>query len=256
MTVERKLILTPSTIFFPALFLLLMWGAYWAELRFGIRLRNYGIRPHDWVGLRGIVFGPFLHGNLSHLASNSLPVFLLSLGLFYFYREIAWPVLLWGTLLTGLLTWLIGSYGTNHIGASGVVYLLFSFLFFKGIWSKNFRLIALSLIVVFVYGSLVWGVLPGKPQISWEGHLSGFLSGILLAVIYRKYQIEGQMVKVENPIVSKRDAEFLSHFDENGNFVPYSEWVRCREEALEDEIRTPSDDVRVKYIYKPDKEQE
>lgn len=122
------------------------------------------------------------------------------------------------------MTWLIAGKGTTHIGASGVAYVMVSFLFFKGIWSKNYRLIALSLVVVFVYGSLIWGVFPGKPHISWEGHLSGFISGIVLAAWYRNYKVEKapeQELKKHPP--SREEIEFLRHFDQQGNFIPASE---------------------------------
>jgi len=191
---------------------------FWAEFRFGWRLEYFGIYPQKIEGLRGIVFGPFIHADLKHLFNNSIPLMVLTTALFYFYRSIRWRVLIFGMLLTGLLTWLIGR-PALHIGASGVVYLLAAFLFFKGIFSRQFQLTALALVVVFLYGSLLWYVFPIDPKISWEGHLSGFVVGVVFAIIFRK-----------NPIMSKKyvwekegyDAEndpFLKAFDDDGNFI-------------------------------------
>lgn len=158
------------------------------------------------------------------------------MSLLYFYKSLAWKLIIWGGLLAGLITWLIAEQGSTHIGASGMVYLLSSFLFFKGIWSKHYRLIALSLIVVFLYGSLIWGVLPGKEGISWEGHLAGFLSGIVLAFIYKNKAIPKVAYSWEKPTYREDEDEFMKHFDENGNFIPSSELYK-EEELEEDDLK-------------------
>lgn len=250
---RRRLTLTPSTLAFPLLFALIMWGVLWFELKYSVNFNSWGIKPRTTIGLRGIIFAPFIHGGVSHALNNTLPIIILGTALFYFYREIALKVLILGLLLTGVLTWVIAREGSTHIGASGVVYLMFSFLFFKGIWSKNFRLIALSLTVAFAYGSMVWGVFPGEPHISWEGHLSGFVSGLVFTWIYRKYTVEPYYEPhVPSPAISKREAEFLSHFDEEGNFVPASEWKKRREE---EERNMTLDDVEIQYVFKSSKEE-
>lgn len=239
----------PLILIYPILFVLALWIVFWIEIRFHVDLKYLGIRPKELKGLRGVLFSPLLHGDLKHLLNNSLPLLLLSTALFYFYRGIAWKILGFGVLLTGILTWLIAAKGSTHIGASGVVYLLVSFLFFKGIWSKNYRLIALSLIVVFAYGGLVWGVLPLEPRVSWQGHLAGFTSGILLALIFYKYQIEFEDPQQKpKPYVSKREAEFLSHFDEEGNFIPASEQKDSKEK--DDHQDNSLNNIKVVYIYK------
>jgi len=117
----------------------------------------------------------------------------------------------------------MGRGGSVHIGASVVVYLLTSFLFFKGIWSKNYRLIALSLVIVFIYGSLVWGMFPIDQTMSWEGHLSGFLSGIGLAFYFKSYQLPKPVYSWQQKEYNEDNDEFMKHFDEEGNFVPTSE---------------------------------
>ncbi len=242
---RQKLILRTSTLAYPLLMVLAIWVVLWVEFTYGYNFNNWGIQPRTLVGLRGIIFAPFIHAGIPHALSNSLPLFLLGVALFYFYEGIAGRVFLYGLLLTGFLTWLIGQTGSTHIGASGVAYVLFSFLFFKGLFSRNYRLIALSLTVVFIYGSLIWGIFPGKPHISWEGHLSGFFTGILLAIVYRHYQVDGVVEKPTTNYISPEEAEFLRHFDEDGNFIPSSELER-REHKADKTL-----EVSVKYQYLP-----
>lgn len=132
------------------------------------------------------MFSPFIHSDFRHLFNNTLPLFFLWTALFYFYSEIAVKVSLWTWLLTGLSVWLAGR-PAWHIGASGLIYGFASFLFFSGIIRKYFRLVALSLLIVFLYGSMVWGIFPDIYQgVSWESHMLGFISGIILSIVYRK----------------------------------------------------------------------
>ncbi len=218
MKVSSPFVFTTGTIGYPLLFVLLIWIVFWVEVRFHINLNIYGIRPREIEGLRGILFSPFIHGDIKHLFNNTIPLFILSLALFYFYRPVSWKVLLIGLVSTGILTWLIGR-PANHIGASGIIYLLAAFLFFKGILSKHYRLVALSLIVVFIYGGLVWYVTPLDPTISWEGHLSGLISGLVLAFVFRKYILKPAKFEWESPDYKEEDDPFMKHFDENGNFI-------------------------------------
>ena len=209
----------------PLFSLLAIWSVFWFEVNFSVSFNSYGLLPRSFVGLRGILFGPFIHGSLDHLYNNTIPLAVLTLALFYFYREKAWKVLFWGWLVSGILTWIIGR-ESYHIGASGIIYVLASFIFFKGVFQKHFRLVALSLTIVFIYGSMLWYVLPIEEGISWEGHLSGLITGLLLA----------KMVKVNVPIPKKYDwekesfnedeDEFLKHFDENGNFIEFPKDVK------------------------------
>ena len=177
---------SPVVIAFPLYFVLSLWIVFWFEGNYNLYFNKYGIYPRSIVGLRGILFSPFIHSGLKHLFNNSIPLFVLLTTLFYFYRKIAFKILIYGTLFSGLLTWIIAR-EAYHIGASGIVYLLFSFVLFSGIIRRYYRLIAVSLIVIFLYGSMIWYILPIKDDISWEGHLSGFLVGLFLAFAYRKY---------------------------------------------------------------------
>jgi len=170
----------------PAIFIFIMWLAKIIELLFNLDLSNLGIFPLSVKGLPGIIFSPFIHAGFGHLFNNSLPLFFLATALFYFYSEIAVKIFLWTYFLTGLFVWLAGR-DAWHIGASGLVYGLASFLFFSGIIRKYFRLVALSLLIVFLYGSMVWGIFPGTYRnVSWESHMLGFISGIILALRFRK----------------------------------------------------------------------
>ena len=170
---------TTGVVLYPLIGVLTLWLVFWFELKFGYNFTTYGVLPRELKGLLGIIFSPFIHSNLSHLWHNSVPVLVLMAGLIYFYKPVAVRVLFWVVIGSGLGTWLIGR-EAYHIGASGVVYGLASFLFFKGIWSKHYRLTAFSLIVVFLYGSLIWGTMPIRDGMSWEGHLSGFVTGLVL----------------------------------------------------------------------------
>jgi membrane associated rhomboid family serine protease len=204
---------------------------FWAESIFHIKLTQYGIYPRRLDGLKGILFSPFIHGSIKHLFNNLVPFFVLTTALFYFYRTIKWKVLLWGTLLTGISTWLIGR-PSWHIGASGIIYLLTSFLLFKGIFSRQYQLTALSFIVIFLYGGFIWYVFPIDPKISWEGHLSGFFVGFIFALIFNEKSLKPKKYDWEQEDFNPDEDPFIKQFDEKGNFIE-----RPKEEPnLEDEI--------------------
>jgi len=169
----------------PGIFVFIMWLVKIIEILFSIDLSDLGIFPLTMRGLPGIILSPLIHADFRHLFNNSLPLFFLGTALFYFYAEIAVKVSVWTYFLTGILVWLAGR-SAWHIGASGLIYGLASFLFFSGIIRKYFRLVALSLLIVFLYGSMVWGIFPKiYRDVSWESHMLGFISGIILAVVYR-----------------------------------------------------------------------
>lgn len=224
----------------PIVAVLSIWTVFWIEVRFGINLNDFGIYPRRLSGLPGILLSPFIHGSVEHLYNNTLPLAVLIAFLFYFYNNAALRILIWGTLISGLLTWIMAR-SSYHIGASGVIYVLASFIFFKGAFTKHFRLVALSLVVVFIYGSMIWYIFPVTGNISWEGHLSGFLTGLLLALTIsvkvpaeRKYAWEKEDYNEEND-------PFLRHFDEDGNFI-------------EGNLDEPEDDqIKVNYHYKREK---
>jgi len=211
------------TTVLPALcFTLLIWIVYTIEVKYHFNFTSYGVRPKKLIGLRGVLFSPFIHADLSHLWSNTLPSLVLMSGLSYFYRKISWKVLLIGFILTGLLTWVIGR-PSYHIGASGIIYMLVSFLFFKGVFTKYYRMLAISFVVAFFYGSMVWYVLPIKAGVSWEGHLSGGVVGLILAIFTRNKLPEKRKFLWEQSNYKEEEDPFMRHFDENGNFIEFDE---------------------------------
>lgn len=139
-------------------------------------LDAYGIRPRDPDGLAGIAFAPFLHGNFAHLTSNTVPFLIFGwLILLHSLRDFV-VVSLLAVVVGGLGTWLVGAPGI-HFGASGVVFGYFGYLLLRGWFRRSAGAVLLSLAVGVAYGGLLFGVLPGQPGISWEGHLFGFLGG-------------------------------------------------------------------------------
>ncbi len=156
--------------------LLVLKGGY----NFGGGLDQYGIIPRNPIGLRGILFAPFLHGGLGHLIGNTIPF--LILGWLVMLRETTdfFVVSIISALVSGLGTWLFGAPGI-HLGASGVIFGYLGYLLARGYFERSGFAIAMSLFVGALYGSLIWGVLPFQQGISWEGHLFGFIGGILSA---------------------------------------------------------------------------
>jgi len=237
---QAPFVFTPEVILLPFLFILSIWLVYWSEIRFGFRFNEYGVYPRTLQGLRGVIFSPFIHGSLKHVWNNTIPLFLLSAAVIYFYRSQRWTIFLIGWLGSGILTWIIGR-EANHIGASGFIFMLMSFVFFKGVITGYYRFVALSLIIMFLYGGMLWYLFPIERHISWEGHLGGFTTGFLLAVflpvVYSKDRYEWE----KEEFVPENDP-FMKHFDENGNFI----------EILPDETEEISQEVpsvKINYIY-------
>lgn len=160
----------------------LMWAAFYLEFSFGIPLSFFGIVPLTLQGLIGIFTGPMLHGSLNHLISNTVPLLFLGTVLFFFYERIAGTVFFRAYFWTNILVWIFGRQEANHIGASGVVYGLAFFLIFFGIFRRDFLSMLISLVVILLYGGVIYGVLPTDPRVSWESHFSGALVGIYTAI--------------------------------------------------------------------------
>lgn len=211
-----------GVIGYPMFFVLLLWYVFWIQVEFYPAIKSFGISPLTALGLRGIVLSPFIHSDIKHLYHNSIPLFVLLAMLFYFYRTVAWRIIIFGILCSGFITWFIGRPG-NHIGASGLVYVLVSFIFFKGIFAKYYRLVALSLLIIFLYGSMIWYVFPVKVGMSWEGHLAGLITGFVFSLIYRKPIAKPEKYVWQQPDYNEDNDPFLRHFDEQGNFIEHLE---------------------------------
>jgi len=184
MSIEKKRFLL--SLVFPVIFLIIIWFIKIIETSLHLDFAFLGIFPLKAKGLIGIITAPLVHADFGHLLSNSGPLLILGAGLFYLYNKIAFKVFFLIYIITNIWIW-FGARYAYHIGASGLIYGMASFLFFSGIFSKNIRQIAISLLVVFLYGSMVWGIFPLQPKISWESHLMGAICGLVLAVYYRNY---------------------------------------------------------------------
>ena len=164
-----------------ASFVAIMWIVEIADfIVFRGGLDQFGILPRHPSSLWGIFFMPFLHGNFPHLMANTVPF--ITLGWLVMVRSIRdfWLATAIVIVVGGAGVWLFGSPG-YHVGASGLIFGYLGFLLLRGLFERSFTGIMLSLVVGSAYGSLIWGVLPGRPGVSWEGHLFGFLSGVLAA---------------------------------------------------------------------------
>ena len=183
---EKKIFF--HSLLFPAIFVFIFWMIEIIEQTTGLSFVRFGIYPLHLKGLYGIVLSPFIHSDFNHLISNSIPFFILTFVLIYFYRRISYRIFFQMFIFSGICVWLSGREAW-HIGVSGVIYALAAFHFVSGIIRNDIRLLTISVVVVFLYGGLVWGMFPINPDISWEGHLWGAVSGVVLAIYYRKYII-------------------------------------------------------------------
>lgn len=174
-----------TTIAVPLYLVILLWTVHLLKLTFNLNLGYYGVMPRDTDGLIGILTAPFIHGNLQHLFSNSIPLFVLTVLIILFYHRVAYKSILLIYFLSGLAVWLFARGGVVHIGASGVVYGLVSFVFWTGLFRRNIKSIILALLVTILYSGYFMGILPNQKGISWESHLFGAFAGILVAYWYK-----------------------------------------------------------------------
>ncbi|QTV06162.1 rhomboid family intramembrane serine protease [Faecalibacter bovis] len=190
-----------KTLVIPFFLVTLIWSVFLFEYS-GLGLKDcYGVVPRTFYGLKGILLSPIFHSSFTHLISNTFPLFFLSFLALLMYDRLAYYVLIFGWLLSGIILWLIGnppfmdSIAGCHIGASGIVYMLASFILFSGLIRKERGLMAISGVIILLYGGMFWGVIPeeflpdfnlGNNPISWEGHLSGFVVGAFFAYLFRK----------------------------------------------------------------------
>lgn len=174
------------SLFLPSILLtFLIWLVYFIDIGFDLNLYRFGIFPRTLKGLIGIVTMPLIHGDIKHILNNMTSLFVLVALLFNFFPKHAKFTLILIWLISGLWTWVLAR-TSFHIGASALIYGIASFIFFAGVIIKEKRYVAISLLVVFIYGSIVWGIFPMDVSYSWEGHLTGFVSGIVIAFYLKK----------------------------------------------------------------------
>lgn len=248
-----------EALIYPLLLVLICWVVWLLETTSGgSSLVEYGIRPRHWSSWKGVIFMPLLHdpSSVKHILNNSLPIYLLLAAVIYYYREIALRVFLISWIGTGLIVWWVAQdNGAYHIGMSGIIYALFGFLFISGFFRRVRALQGISLAVIFVYGSMIWGIFPMEPSISWEGHFGGFIVGVILAVAYRKhgpispkyqYEIEKEL-GIEPPDLEgmwRRNQEEIAHRQ-------YLE--QLYREQMEAQQQDPNTQIRVVYHINPAK---
>jgi membrane associated rhomboid family serine protease len=178
-------------------FLAVIWAVFLFERLLMINLAQFGLRPREGIGLLGLFTTPLLHGNLSHIGSNSAPLFIGGVAMLFLYPNSSLRALPMIYIGSAALAWLFAR-PSLHIGASGLVYGILAFVFVSGILRRDMRSVGVSLMIWFLYGSMLWGVLPGAHLMSWELHASGMMTGVALAIVYRTW---------DRPPVKKYDWE-------------------------------------------------
>jgi len=214
---------------------------YWLNQAQNLGYSSWGVYPRELYGLKGILLAPFVHGSVEHLFNNSFPILILGTALLYYYGRLGIKVFAIMYFLTGFLVW-ISARESYHIGASGMVYALAGFLFLSGLLRKEKKLMALSLLVTFMYGSLFWGIFPVKERVSWESHFWGGIVGFVIAWYYRK----------EGPQRIKFDWE---HDEDEED--PQFQWDHLKDDKSENkqtrnlnQPSKPTNRIVIKYDYK------
>jgi len=165
-------------------FVVLLWIIELINLVLGHGLSRFGIIPRTMTGLPGIFFAPFLHGSMGHILMNTLPLLVLGSFVLILGRRIFFTITPVIIIVSGLGVWLVGR-SAIHVGASSLIFGYFGFLVFRGLIKRSPVSLAISILTIAVYGGLLWGIFPGTPGVSWEGHFFGFLTGMLCARMYR-----------------------------------------------------------------------
>lgn len=228
-----------DSFFIPLVFVGILWFIKIAELIFSVSFGHLGIYPRDLERIWAVFTAPLIHGSLDHLFSNSVPIIVLGFLIFHIYNKISYKLIVLLYILSGLGTWLIGR-TSFHIGASGVVYGLAFFLFFSGVFRRDVKSMALALLVAFLYGGIVWGLLPIREGVSFEGHIAGALAGIGSAYYYRK-------VNAPKPHQWDEPEEDVENIVEEPFWQPQRQTI-----PIDDEPPKNSDDILnwdIKYHY-------
>lgn len=240
-----------EALIYPLLLVLVLWTIHLFQVTDVIHLVQWGVRPKDFSSWKGIFTMPLIHSpnDFKHIISNTVPIYVLSAALIYFYRSIALWVAIMIWVVPGVGVWLFApDTHSFHIGISGQIYGLAAFLFFSGYQRSYLPLQALSLFVAFVYGGIIWGIFPVKANISWEGHLSGLVVGTVLAIVFAK--LGPQAPKFQYEIEKEMGIEVP---DLEGQ---YWERIRAIEAAnaqleVEKQKAETQPEIRIQYHFKP-----
>ena len=187
------------------LFAGLMWLVFVPAFFLDLDLGKYGLYPRHAFGLLGILTAPLLHASWAHLLSNTFPLILLAAILFYNYPKASGRIMLFLYLGTGFLSWLMGR-PAYHIGASGIVYSLAGFIFFSGMFRRDRNSVIFSIIIAFLYGSMLYGIFPTEERISWESHLAGGINGLIFGFIFRNTDLPPVPLSFAEPEFPKPEA--------------------------------------------------
>jgi len=246
----RLILASLESLVYPLILVLAMWVTFLFNINYNLHLENFGLQPHLKHGLIGILLMPLLHENLEHIFSNSIPILVAGGFLFYYFKNYAWLIIgsIW--IGGGTILWFIGESGTNHVGASGLVYGLVFFLLVSGVIRGHRQLAAVALLMVFLYGSLMWGLFPEyvrllRENISWEGHLGGAIVGTLMAIILIKRGPKVEKVEMYNDEVDDSD-EYPYWLDEKEQ-----EEQLHRDENEENKDENSPNETNIKYRYIP-----
>ena len=198
----------------PSLMVALIWCIYFVCQEMAIKPYSLGIFPRTFEGLAGVLTSPLIHDmhNTGHILSNTFPLLVLGWSLFYYYREVAMRVLSLVWIIGGFWVW-VSARESYHIGASGIIYGLAAFIFFSGMIRNDRRLLSISLLVTFLYGSMIWGIFPIDPGISFEGHFWGMMAGGILAFYYKATDSSLQPERAEL-LVDPDFANFVDAYNE------------------------------------------
>ncbi len=247
---KSDLVKFKDSVFYSLAFIALLWIVKAIEFSISSDFGGYGILPRKISGAIGIITGPLIHGDINHLFSNTIPLLILGIGVIYFYNKIAFEVIALIYIMTGIWVW-IAAREAYHIGASGIVYGMVSFLFFSGVFRKDPKSIALSLVVTFLLGGMIYGIFPSNDHISWESHLLGSLAGIFCAFYFRGVKTSGEEEVELEQMEQERlkhivnsdfsDKEISYHYD----YVPNKQMNEATPVKNEDNQET---DVDKKYI--------
>lgn len=235
---KRHLILLQEL--FPFTFVVLIWLIHLAQGFLETSWADYSLYPRTLHGLTGIFTSPLLHADFGHLLGNTVPLILLGLLLFNNYKEISGKVFWSVYFANGILLWLFAR-DAFHLGASGVVYGIAFFLIFSGFIRKIPRLTMVSFLIIFLYGSMVWGIFPFDPHVSWEAHLYGAITGLILAIALRK---EGPQ-----PVVYWEEEE-SEESEEEKEKEGEEESEEESEKESEEEKEEPGRIIHINYEYK------